>query len=161
MPRQARALLGDGIYHVTARGVARTLLFRERADFAGFVGLLESVIARFRWRCHAYCLMPNHYHLVVASLRTELSRGMHRLNFLYAQGFNDRYERVGHLFQNRFGARLIEDEEYLGAACRYVWENPVRAGLCPSAEAWPWSGPASELGAADQGSDDLGRLRHR
>lgn len=105
-----------------------------------FVRLLASVVDRFRWRCHAYCLMPNHYHLVVRALRVDLSRGMHRLNFLYAQGFNHRYERTGHLFQNRFGARLIESEEYLADACTYVRMNPVRAGLCVEAEDWPWSG---------------------
>jgi putative transposase len=125
---------------VTARGVARSLLFRERLDYAMFVRLLASVVDRFRWRCHAYCLMPNHYHLVVRALRVDLSRGMHRLNFLYAQGFNHRYERTGHLFQNRFGARLIESEEYLADACTYVRMNPVRAGLCVEAEDWPWSG---------------------
>ena len=125
---------------MTARGVARSLLFRERSDFAVFVRLLASVADRFRWGCHAYCLMPNHYHLVVKALRVDLSRGMHRLNFLYAQGFNHRYERTGHLFQNRFGARLIDSEEYLADACAYVRMNPVRAGLCCEADDWPWSG---------------------
>jgi putative transposase len=142
MARQPRGLLGDGIFHVTARGVARSELFLDRADFAGFAALLASVVERFRWRCHAYCLMPNHYHLVVETPRVKLSRGMHRLNFLYAQSFNDRYDRVGHLFQNRFGARLIESTEYLADACTYVRMNPVRAGLCRSADDWPWSGPA-------------------
>jgi putative transposase len=141
MPRQPRSLLGDGIFHVTARGVARSALFLDRADFAGFAVLLASVVERFRWGCHAYCLMPNHYHLVVETPRLKLSRGMHRLNFLYAQSFNDRYDRVGHLFQNRFGARLIESTEYLADACTYVRMNPVRAGLCRSADDWPWSGP--------------------
>lgn len=117
-------------------------LFRDAGEFGGFVRLLESVIVRFEWHCHAYCLMPNHYHLVVGTPRVKLSRGMHRLNFLFAQGFNDRYERVGHVFQNRFGARLIEDESYLSEACAYVRENPVRAGLCATVEDWPWSGGA-------------------
>jgi putative transposase len=142
MPRQPRHLLGDGIFHVTARGVARAVIFRERDDFARFVALLASVVRRFRWRRHAYCLMPNHYHLVVETTQPQLSEGMHRLNFLYAQGFNDRYERDGHLFQNRFGARLIAEERYLARACAYVEENPVRAGLSPTAESWPWSSAA-------------------
>jgi putative transposase len=139
MPRQPRNLLGDGIFHVTARGVARMVVYRDLDDFGRFVRLLAAVVPRFRWRRHAYCLMPNHYHLVVESTRPDLSDGMHRLNGLYAQGFNDRYERSGHVFQNRFGARLIEDERRLGNVCAYVLDNPVRAGLAATAEVWPWS----------------------
>jgi putative transposase len=139
MPRQPRSLLGDGIYHIVSRGVARSLIFRDGDDFGGFVCLLGMVVDRFLWTHHAYCLMPNHYHLIIQTTRIRLSSGMHRLNGIYAQGFNDRYERVGHLFQNRFGARLIEDEAYLGAACEYVVNNPVRAGLVETAADWPWS----------------------
>jgi putative transposase len=88
----------------------------------------------------AYCLMTTHYHLVVATPTPDLSRGMHYLNGLYAQRFNGRWDRFGHLFAERFWSRLIESEEYLGAACNYVFENPVRAGLCESASQWRWSG---------------------
>jgi putative transposase len=139
MPRQPRTLLGDGIFHVTARGVARMVIYRDLDDFRQFVKLLGAVVQRFRWRTHAYCLMPNHYHVVVESTRCDLSDGMHRLNGLYAQGFNHRYERSGHVFQNRFGARLIDDDRQLGNVCAYVLDNPVRAGLTPTAEDWPWS----------------------
>jgi putative transposase len=139
MPRQPRTLLGDGIFHVTARGVARMVIYRDLDDFRQFVQLLAAVVLRFRWRRRAFCLMPNHYHLVVESTRCDLSDGMHRLNGLYAQGFNDRYERSGHLFQNRFGARLIEHDRQLENVCAYVLDNPVRAGLTATAEDWPWS----------------------
>jgi putative transposase len=139
MPRQPRSLLGDGIFHVTARGVARMVIYRDLDDFSQFVHLLASVVPRFCWRRHAFCLMPNHYHLVVESTRRNLSDGLHRLNGLYAQGFNHRYERSGHVFQNRFGARLIEGERQLGNVCAYVLDNPVRAGLTATAEDWPWS----------------------
>jgi REP element-mobilizing transposase RayT len=123
--------------------VARSLIYRENGDFAMFVRLLATVVRRFRWKQHAFCLMPNHYHLVVESSQGDLSNGMHRLNGLYAQGFNDRYERVGHLFQNRFGARLIEGDHHLATVCAYVLDNPVRAGLSPTAEDWPWSSAGS------------------
>lgn len=139
MPRQPRHLLGDGIFHVTARGVARALIFLEHDDFRTFVRLFAGVVERFRWQSHAFCLMPNHYHLVIETSRGQLSDGMHRLNGLYAQGFNDRYERVGHLFQNRFGARRINDDCHLATVCAYVLDNPVRAGLSATAEDWPWS----------------------
>ncbi len=142
MARQPRKLLGDGVFHAIARGVARTVIFCERDDFVCFLGLFEAVLRRFPWKVHAYCLMPNHYHLVTETTQLDLSAGMHRLNGLYAQGFNGRYERSGHLFQNRFGVRKIEGEEHLADVCDYVLDNPVRAGLCDRAEDWPWSGGA-------------------
>jgi putative transposase len=140
MPRQPRTHLGDGAYHAFNRGVAKMTLFYDGADFGGFRALLESVACRFRWVVHTYCLMPNHYHLVLAAPQRDLSADMHRLNGLYARGFNDRYERVGHVFQNRFGARAIEGDAHVEAVCNYVLENPVRAGLCERPEDWPWSG---------------------
>ena len=84
--------------------------------------------------------MPNHFHLVVSTARTELSAGMHRLNCLYAMGFNKRYKRSGHLFQNRFDARIVEGDLHAQAVARYVVDNPVRAGLCQDWRHWPWSG---------------------
>jgi REP element-mobilizing transposase RayT len=103
---------------------------------------LREVIRKFEWSVYAYCLMPNHYHLIVDTDREHLSAGMHRLNFLYAQRFNRRHDRVGHLFQSRFGAYVIESDEHLLAALHYVAENPVRAGLCPEAADWPWAATA-------------------
>jgi REP-associated tyrosine transposase len=84
--------------------------------------------------------MPNHFHLVVSTPRIELSAGMHRLNCLYAMRFNKRNKRSGHLFQNRFDARLIEGDRHAQAVSRYVVKNPVRAGLCQDWRHWPWSG---------------------
>lgn len=140
MARRPRRELDDGVYHVTGRGVARCRIFHDRLDFGLFVCLLRDAAARFRWRVHAWCLLPNHYHLVVESPQPELSDGMHRVNGRYAQGYNHRYARVGHLFQERFGARPIESEDHLAAACAYVVDNPRRAGLVEREELWPWRG---------------------
>jgi putative transposase len=139
VPRRPRNLLGDGTYHVTARGVARSDIFRDTHDYRLFVRLFAEAVERFEWRCHAFCLMPNHYHLVIETRLASLSSGLHRLNGMYAQRFNKRHERWGHLFGERFEARLIETERHLRAACRYVLDNPVRAQLCRKRSDWPWS----------------------
>lgn len=129
-----------GAYHVTSRGVARQTIYRDDDDFAFFVSLLRLTTRRWQWHLLAYCLMPNHFHLVVTCDLERLSRGMHLLNFRYARAFNDRHLRVGHLFQDRFEARVIESDEYFVAACEYVLENAVRAELCPTRDGWPWIG---------------------
>jgi REP element-mobilizing transposase RayT len=133
-------LPASGYYHVTTRGVARGLIFIDDLDRSAFLRLLYDVVQDFDWRCHAYCLMGNHYHLLVEGKLTMLSTGEHRLNGIYAQRFNRRHDRVGHLFQERFHTQVIRDDEHFGNACEYVWNNPVRAGLCAEAHEWPWSG---------------------
>ncbi|MGH3105146.1 MAG: transposase [Gaiellaceae bacterium] len=140
MPRQPRSDLPDGFYHVTARGVAGARIVRDDDDRRLFLGLLAGTVARCRWRCHAFCLMTTHYHLVLETTRADLSRGVQRLNGVHAQQFNVRHGRTGHLFGARFASWLIESEEHLEATCRYVRLNPVRAGLCREADDWPWSG---------------------
>jgi putative transposase len=102
------------------------------------------VVQRDDWFVHVFCLMTNHYHLVVESLRDELSAGCHRLNGVYAQTFNRRYRRKGHLFGDRFWSGLIEDEEELRDTCAYVLANPVRARLCTEPTDWPWSDSRTE-----------------
>jgi REP element-mobilizing transposase RayT len=129
-----------GIYHITARGVARCAIFHDDFDRGAFVALLRAVVRELEWNCHAYCLMGNHYHLVVETNLGLLSTGQHRLNGVYARRFNLRHGRVGHLFQDRFHARVIEDDEHFGNACEYVWNNPVRSGMCIEPHEWPWSG---------------------
>ena len=144
MPRGPRSNLADyAFFHAYARGVDRMAISRDDADRVAWVALLERAVDRFELTIHTYCLMPNHFHLVVESELNDLSSGMHHLNGIYAQRFNRRHERSGHLFQERFGVRAIDDETYLYGACAYVLDNPVRAGLCESADDWPWSaGPS-------------------
>ena len=141
MARLARsALPAQGIYHVTARGVARGPIFLDDEDRTGFVGLLQRVTERLLWKCHAYCLMDNHYHTIVETQLQSLSRGFHRINGIHAQQFNERHARVGHLFQERFHAQVVRDDEHLANTCEYIWNNPVRVGRCATAADWPWNG---------------------
>jgi REP element-mobilizing transposase RayT len=128
---------------VTARGVARAVIFRDGIDYAEFQRQLFKVREESWWTLHAYCLLPNHYHLIVGAKQGDLSAGMHKLNGRYAQRFNRRYDRVGHVFQNRFSSYVIESEEHFLRALDYVRANPIEAGLCASLDEWPWSGGPS------------------
>ncbi|HEY5296231.1 MAG TPA: transposase [Gaiellaceae bacterium] len=138
--RPRNALPANGAFHVTNRGVEQRRIYLDDSDRLRFIGLLDRAARRFSWRLSAYALMTNHFHLVVLADLEQLSRGMHQLSFRYAQGFNDRYERVGHLFQGRFKASSIESSEYYANACAYVFENPVRAGICAEPSAYRWLG---------------------
>jgi len=139
--RIARCLLPErGIYHVTTRGVARQPISRDDDDRRLFLVLLARATRRTNWDCHAFCLMPNHHHLIVETHQDVLSVGLRQLNGRYAQAFNERHERGGHLFGDRFAAFVIRDAEHLRAATEYVLQNPVRAGLCRRAADWRWSG---------------------
>ena len=139
MARLPRKNLPDGIYHVTARGVAQAAIFLDDDDRRAFLRLLAQAVEHHAWCCHVFCLMTTHYHLVAEATRAALSAGLHRLNGLYAQRVNRRHKRHGHVFADRFWASVIENEEQLSATCCYVVSNPVRAGLCTEPQAWPWS----------------------
>ncbi len=121
-------------------------IFVDDDDFTLFLAFLKRVVDRFAWNVHALCLMTNHYHLVLETTRAHVSAGMHRLNTLYATGFNAKYGRSGHVFGDRFALRVVEDESHLAAVCRYVVENPVRAGACERASDWRWAGSRFGVG---------------
>jgi len=116
------------------------------------------VVATHDWNCHAFCLMTTHYHLIVETERSKLSRGMQVLNGRYAQRFNQRHDRDGHLFRARYSVYVIDDEAGLEASCLYVLENPVRAGLCEKPSDWPWSGWACAHAALAQGLSPVREL---
>jgi REP element-mobilizing transposase RayT len=137
--RPLRLQFAGALYHVTARGNAREAIFRTTADYERFLELLEQVLSRYGWVCHAYCLLGNHYHLIVETPRANLAAGMRHLNGVYAQAFNRAHRRVGHVLQGRYCAVLVEKERHLLALSRYVALNPVRAGLCRAPADWPWS----------------------
>jgi putative transposase len=139
MPRMPRKLLPDGTYHVTSRGNGGQRIVLDDEDRRTWIETFGQVTLRFGWIVHAYCLLDNHFHIVVATTIENLSRAMQRLNGDYAQGFNRRHGRTGHLFQGRYHAKVIESDEYLEEACRYVVLNPVRAGLCAGEGDWPWA----------------------
>jgi putative transposase len=137
--RVLRTALPDGYFHVVTRGVWEVEVFPDGHDCRRFLRLLRACERDHGWSCHAFCLMTTHYHLVLETSRSELSRGLQRLNGRYAVEFNRRHGRFGHLFAERFTARVIEGEAYLFEACAYSVLNPVRAGLCLHPEDWPWS----------------------
>ena len=111
----------------------------EDEDRLSFLDILAEVIKRYRFLCYAYCLMDNHYHLLIETQEGNLSRGMRQLNGVYTQAFNRRHGRSGHLFQGRYKSILVEKESYLLEVARYIVLNPVRAGLVRSPGRWRWS----------------------
>ena len=139
MARPLRIEYPGAVYHLTARGNARQPIFRDTADRHGFLRTLAHVVDRYSWRCHAYCLMTNHYHLLIETPQPTLARGMRQLNGVYTQAFNRRHGRSGHLFQGRYHAVVVEKEAHLLELCRYVVLNPVRVKSCRTAGAWRWS----------------------
>ena len=139
VPRLLRTSLPDGFFHVTARGVDGAVIYLDDRDRWSFLGLLRDAIVRYRLTCHTYCLMTNHYHLLLRAAQPDLSRGLQLLNGVHAQRFNRRHERTGHLFGQRFSSKVVEDDEYLYDAAEYILQNPVRAGLCDDPRDYPWA----------------------
>ncbi len=123
-----------------ARGNNRQAIFADDRDRLSYLALLADVARRGRWRCLTYCLMPNHVHLLVETRAPNLSVGMNRLHGDYAQRFNRRHRRSGHLFQGRFGSVRVEDDAQLWMTLRYIVRNPVEAGLRRRGAEWPWTG---------------------
>lgn len=137
LPRSA--FPSSGIFQITTRGVERRNVYLDRDDRLTFLAQLWQAVDRCDWDVYAVCLMTNHYHLVVEGVRDLISHGMHRLNGVYAESFNAKYDRTGHLWGDRFALWQIRDDEHLQATCRYVLLNPVRAGLCQRVADWEWT----------------------
>ena len=146
MTRPLRIEFPGAIYHVTSRGNARRKIFLDDEDRQAFLATLAWVVERFGWICHAYCLMDNHFHLLIETPDPNLSRGMRQLNGVYTQGFNRRHRKVGHLFQGRFKAILVERDSYLLELARYVVLNPVRAKMLKAPEGYAWSSYRPTMG---------------
>ena len=150
MARPLRIEFAGALYHVTARGNAQQNIYSDDVDRKAFVALIDKVRTRHDWYLHAYCLMSNHYHLLVETGSPTLSRGMKLLNGSYTQTFNRRHRRVGHLFQGRYRAILVQKESYLLELSRYVVLNPVRARMVRKALDWKWSSYRATAGFAER-----------
>lgn len=154
MARPLRLEFPEAVYHVTSRGNARQDIFADDSDRQRFLAILSSTIHRYNWICHAYCLMDNHYHLLLETPDPNLSTGMRQLNGMYTQVFNRQHDRVGHVFQGRYKAILVEKDAHLLELCRYIVLNPVAAGIAVQPEAWPWSSYRGTL-SAEKAADFL------
>lgn len=145
MARPLRLEYPGALYHLTSRGNAQGDIFLDDGDRRTCLATLGSTVMQFGWLLHAYCLMGNHYHLLVETPTPNLSRGMRQLNGIYTQRFNRRHKRVGHVFQGRFTGILVERESYLLELSRYIALNPVRSGFVSSPDHWRWSSCRSSL----------------
>jgi len=148
MARPLRIEYSGAIYHVTARGNAQGDIYMNDRDRQLFLDVFGQVCRHFNWCCHAYCLMGNHYHLVIETPDANLSKGMRQLNGIYTQSFNRNHQRVGHVFQGRYKAIMVDKDSYLLEVIRYVILNPVRVHITKTAGQWAWSSYHSMIGRA-------------
>jgi len=150
MVRPIRIEFPGAVYHVTSRGNGRADIYLSDADRELFLEVLEHVVDRFGWICHAYCLMTNHYHLMIETPKGNIIQGMRQLNGVYTRRFNVKHGRAGHLFQGRYKAILVEKDSHLLSLCRYIVRNPVAAGMVRDVSEWDWSSYQATVGLADR-----------
>ncbi len=146
MARALRLQYQGAVYHITGRGNGRQKVYLDRESRKKFLEILGQTLLRFTWRCHAYCLMDNHYHLIIETLEPNLSHGMRHLNSVYTQWFNRNFKRVGHVFQGRFKAIVVEKGSHALELCRYVVLNPVRAKMVERPGDFRWSSYGGTVG---------------
>ena len=139
MARPLRIEYPGAVYHITSRGNARLPIYEHFNDKKQFLSILTDLVEQYRWLCHAYCLMDNHYHLLIETIEPNLSAGMRQLNGVYTQTFNRKYQRVGHLFQGRYKSIVVEKKTYLLELARYIVLNPVRAHMVSNPGKFTWS----------------------
>ncbi len=148
MSRPIRIEYPGAVYHVTAQGNEKKTVFKDDLDRTGFLNTLHQVNRRYHWICHTYCLMDNHYHLLIETPDGNLALGMRQLNGVYTQLFNKRHGRSGHLFRGRYKAILIQKDTHLLEVCRFAVLNPVRARISRKPEEYPWSSYTATAGKA-------------
>ena len=148
MSRPLRLQFPGALYHITSRGDDREPIYLDDSDRTEFLAILSRVCERYNWSCHSYCLMTNHYHLLMETHAATLARGMRQLNGVYTQRFNRAHSRVGHVYQGRYSAVLVQKERHLLEVLRYIVLNPVRAEMVSMAEDWRWSSYPAAIGLA-------------
>jgi len=148
MARPLRIEYEGALYHLTSRGDRRETIFEDDQDRRLFLNILGDVIDQMQWKCHGYCLMDNHYHLIIETPEANLSKGMRQLNGVFTQAANRRHGLCGHLFQGRFKSVVVDADAYLLELSRYVALNPVRAGMVDDPSDWPWSSYQATAGKA-------------
>ncbi|MCE0721879.1 transposase [Legionella resiliens] len=139
MARSLRIEFPGALYHITSRGDGQERIYISDEDRNLFLDTLSEICLRCTWVCYAYCLMDNHYHLLIETPAGNLSKGMQLLNGVYTQKFNRIHNRVGHVFQGRFKAILVDKDIYFLELSRYIVLNPVRAKMVASPHEWKWS----------------------
>ncbi|MDQ6992116.1 MAG: transposase [Mariprofundus sp.] len=137
MARPLRIEFPGAVYHITSRGDGKDDIYLPNSDRESFINVLLQVVERFDWVCYAWCLMANHYHLLIETPKGNLSKGMRHWNGVYTQRLNRQYSRVGHVFQGRYKAILVEKDSHLLKLCRYIVRNPVAAGMVENVGEWP------------------------
>lgn len=153
MPRTARILGASGYYHIIGRGIGKQILFEEDADYLFFLGTIDKYMKEESFQVIAYCLMENHFHLLM-KVESGMDRIMKKILTRYAFYYNTKYDRSGHLFQDRYKSVPVDDEIYLLSAVRYIHNNPVKAGICP-VDQYRWSSWTSYTGTKGIADTDL------
>jgi putative transposase len=161
MPRKPRIEIGGGLYHVISRGNNRRKIFRSHDDYIRFTSILEQQKAKLPFYLYAYCLMPNHVHLLIEMQDDPISRIMQRVLTSYSQYHNRKYKKIGHVFQGRYKSILCQTDRYLGELVRYIHLNPVRAKMVKRPERYQYSGHRTYIGLDTSGLVDAEPvLRH-
>ncbi|SHI06771.1 transposase [Clostridium grantii] len=152
MPRKIRLWYEDAQLHITSRGNHRNDIFRDESDFEVYLKGIEEAIDYYngKFEILSYCLMTNHVHLQVQTTNIHIKDFIRRINGLYAMKFNDKYNYVGHLFQGRYGSEIIENDQYVVDASRYIHLNPVKANMVEKAEDYKWSSYSMIIGDIDE-----------
>ena len=147
MPRQQRQKSQSGYYHIMIRGNERRNIFLDDKDRLRFIDTLYEKKQGLQFYLHAYCLMDNHVHLMISEGDEDIATSMKRITVSYVYYFNKKYERVGHLFQDRFKSEAIEGDSYVISLARYIHQNPVKATMVKTADEYKWSSCNSYLNA--------------
>lgn len=153
MPRKARILSSTGIYHIMVRGINRQDIFLDNEDHLRYLETMRRIIIEEKAQIMGYCLMNNHVHVLLREGETGISKIMKRLGTSYAFWYNWKYQRNGHVFQDRFKSECIEDDNYLKTVIRYILQNPLKAGMVEKPENYKWSSCKSYYG--DTAYDNL------